>query len=84
MRIFDFCFVVFVLLAIVFIVYLARYLHTMYKLKMYHYNGLITDEVYGELFNKGPESHSFKETNEWYKEVKDSIRIVEESQNTQA
>lgn len=83
MRLLDFCFVVFVLLAIVFIVYLAIYLHTMYKLKLYHYNGLVSDEVYDELFNKGPEKHSFKETNKWYKKVKDTIRIVKESQNTQ-
>ena len=83
MRLLDFCFVVFVLLAIVFIVYLYRYLHTMYKLKLYHYNGLVSDEVYDELFNKWPEKHSFKETNKRYKKVKDTIRIVKESQNTQ-
>lgn len=75
--------IIFVPLAVCFIIYLYIYWYRAYKLATYHYYGLISDEVYEEFFNS--KIWTLKEMKTWQKKAKDAIRIAKAAEkNTQA
>lgn len=75
--------IIFVPLAVCFIIYFYIYLYKAYKLATYHYYGLISDEVYEEFLSS--KLWTLKEMRAWQKKYKEVIRIAKAAKkNTQA